>query len=67
MEHKRWVVRSGDRYYRDTRDEVDRGGFSNLFVSTTLKDYATKFYSKEEAEAWAKMFLKDFSYEIIGA
>ena len=60
----KFVVKCGDRYYRDTRGEPGHGDFSDIFTSSILRSYATHYDSREDAEEWAAEFLQDHAYEI---
>lgn len=54
------------RYYRDTRSEEDNySRYSNIFTSSTVATYATKYDTYDEALAWRNEFLDDSPNYII--
>lgn len=54
-------------YYRDTRDDLDEGGYSNIFTSSSSPYSATKYDTFEEAWAWKEEFIPEaIIYRIIG-
>jgi hypothetical protein len=60
-----YVVRIGDRYYRDTRKEAGYGGFSDIFTSSTVPRMATMYTNEKDAKAWADEFLgADSAYTV---